>query len=445
MLKLNQIFWPIAYVLGPLIPILLYAYDRPGDVGSGRGIGIICGTIAFTWFLNQLIIAARPKSVEKGFGLDRMYRVHTQIAVAAVVLAVIHKTLFNGGWAFGPAPDWLSLNLFILVTLVSLIYMGHSVLLKFEPIAKLRTGEDGKPRISYQNIKLFHNLSVLAVIIVFFHIRGTSEVNGNVSLDAYFTIYLILALAFYVYHKFIRSILLNKDPYTIRRVTADSTNIVSLDLVNAQNHRMVYKPGQFVFLSAQSSAVDREQHPFSISSSPGHDRSFRLTIKDLGDYTSKIGAVQQGDTATIEGPYGNFTHTDLPSGTPLVFIAGGVGITPMISMLGHLSRHQPDTTVDLLWCARYRDDLIRYDEVQNISTAMKNLTVTPILSRDEEWEGEKGRISRGHLEPLVTGPQSDPEIHFFICGPHQLMMDVIEHLKDMSVGSDRIHFEDFAF
>lgn len=98
-----------------------------------------------------------------------------------------------------------------------------------------------------------------------------------------------------------------------------------------------YSPGQFAWLSLRASPFALQEHPFSISSSPTGAGPLQFTIKELGDFTSTIGAIKVGEVAYVDGPYGNFSIDAHPVASGYVFVAGGVGIAPIISMLRALA------------------------------------------------------------------------------------------------------------
>jgi predicted ferric reductase len=445
-MKLSQrIFWPLAYIIAPIAAFDLYYLDKHDAFLSGRSVGVLAGSFAFIWILNQLIIAARPRPIEKGLGLDRMYRVHTLAAVVGMVLAIVHKQINDSWWEIGPSPSYLSLNLFLLVTVFSLLSMGSTSLQKLSFVKRLRYDSESRSRIRYQTSKRLHNLFVIASIIAYIHIIRSSVVVDNLLLKAYFGLYLFLALSFYLFHKFIRPLILTKDPYLIREVILESDDVTTLRITNEGMHRLNFRPGQFVFISIESDAVDKEQHPFSISSSPDSARTFQLTIRDLGDFTSRIRNVKPGDRAFIEGPYGAFTHLDQDPDEPLFLIAGGIGITPILSMIHHLSRNRPTAHVHIIWCARYRKDLIRYREVTDLQSVMPHLSLTPILSREFEWGGESGRISIHHLQPLADRVRTELRGQFYICGPQGFMNEVKSLLHRLRVHRDHINYEEFSF
>ena len=120
--------------------------------------------------------------------------------------------------------------------------------------------------------------------------------------------------------------------YVTESVEQKPDAIVDIKLTPA-GRRMRHAPGQFLYISLDTDAVSEEPHPFSISSPPDSP-ILRLSIKCLGDWTRSIHQIKPGERARVFGPYGHFSdeffdHPDLPA----VLIGGGIGITPMLSIL----------------------------------------------------------------------------------------------------------------
>ncbi len=109
-------------------------------------------------------------------------------------------------------------------------------------------------------------------------------------------------------------------------------NVTEVTL-SPENESFSYSPGQFAFLRFHSDPVAAEEHPFTISSTPFGTRDIQFTIKESGDFTRTAGALRPGDTANVSGPFGVFTPARFGELRHLVMVAGGIGITPMLSIL----------------------------------------------------------------------------------------------------------------
>lgn len=146
-----------------------------------------------------------------------------------------------------------------------------------------------------------------------------------------------------------------------------------------------FDAGQFIWLSFEPSALTLQQHPFSLYSSAAHAELVEVTIKELGDFTSTIGSVQPGRAVFLEGPYGAFT---MPvQAKRAVMIAGGVGITPIMSMLRTQLDRQEDRPLSLLYATASPDRTIFLDELRVLEERLP-LELTHVFERPPaEWTG----------------------------------------------------------
>jgi predicted ferric reductase len=203
-----------------------------------------------------------------------------------------------------------------------------------------------------------------------------------------------------------------------------------------------FKPGQFGWLTVWGSPFKITGHPFSFSSSAEVvDGRVEMTIRNLGDFTSEIPNVPVGQRIYVDGPYGTFAI-----GNPAdmhVLIAGGVGITPMMSMIRTLADRGDERPVILLYSSKDWESITFREELEELKVRL-NLTVIHVLRNPPDgWTGEHGYINaemfRRHLPP----PYADHE--YFICGAN-VMMDAIETaLGEMHVPLSKYHSERYSF
>ena len=118
-----------------------------------------------------------------------------------------------------------------------------------------------------------------------------------------------------------------------------------------------------------------------------------FTIKASGDFTARIGEFHPGNWATVDGPYGLFSHlVRAPWSEPLIMIAGGVGITPILSMLRHMAATGDDRPVTLIWGNRREDDIVYRKELEALADGPMNLRIHHVLSEQESWPGLTGFV-----------------------------------------------------
>jgi len=208
------------------------------------------------------------------------------------------------------------------------------------------------------------------------------------------------------------------------------------------NRTLDHAPGQFQFLRPHGRGIIAEEHPFSIASSPAPDGQIRVTVKESGDFTSTIGRVESGDLATVHGPFGRFSHVFHPS-NDLVFIAGGIGITPFMSMLRYMRDRRDTRRVLLVYANRTPADIVFRGELESMESGdFPTLKTIHILSEPTpDWVGHAGRLDLSSLEGFCGGFSGKT---FFLCCPPTMTAGLIRGLRKAGVGLGRIHTDYFG-
>jgi predicted ferric reductase len=200
-----------------------------------------------------------------------------------------------------------------------------------------------------------------------------------------------------------------------------------------------YQAGQLLTVQLIREGKVSEPHPFTISSSPTGDR-LSITVKSVGDFTPIIGHTKTSDRAYIDAPYAafSFLHHEVRN---LVFIAGGIGITPFLSMLRYMYDKKLEKNAVLLWGNKSERDIARRGELEEMAAKMPSLNIVHVMSNQPDWLGEKGYIDAEMLKKYVG---DFGNFQFFICGPPVMMVKVEETLRGLGVPRRRIHYERFA-
>lgn len=181
--------------------------------------------------------------------------------------------------------------------------------------------------------------------------------------------------------------------------------------------------------------ITSEEHPFTLASPPGENPA--VVVRGSGDYTAAMPFLQPGTAVYFDGPYGHFTPSGLPEGTPLLLLAGGIGITPFLSMSGDevLRRMYPMT---LLWSVRTREECGIAPEFLESGGAADAVTVKIVCS------GEEGRAGRKDVDEMLDAAGKE-HAEVFICGPSGFTEAMRGHLRGLRVARSRIHSERFGW
>lgn len=429
----------LAYSLIVLSPLIIVGFVRPAtDHSFVYTVGKNLALVGFAMFAMQFVFSARLKWIERPFGLNLLFSLHKAMAIIASLLVLSHPLLLvlGGGersLIFGPDVKW-----HIWLGRIALVVILFHVLL-----ASVRL----IIRLNYETWRFVHNVAAMVFLpLAFFH---SWNAGGDLQLPAMRVLWVALlgsAVVAYGWHRFVRPLRLRREPYTVTDVRKESDGVWTIALsAPAGVQRFDFLPGQFQFLIFHRAArLPVEEHHWTIASSPTETGVLRATIKESGDFTATIGATKPGDTALVYGPFGRFSYSLHPEERDLVFLAGGIGITPLMAMLRHMRDTQANRTVTLLYGNTNEQDITFREELAEMERAgIASLKVVHILSKPSaEWRGERGRIEAETVakfcEPLGANRA------YYLCAPPAVMSQAIRVLRQAGVPPGRIHFERFS-
>ena len=419
-------------------------FSNPVYANFVRFIPMFLGATAFSLLNAQLVLIARPKLMEKTFGLDKFYYFHSIMAPVAIVLAGIHqeveKTIFpeNLQTNFGEA----AFAIFVICSISAVVLMTENMFGKFKFIKKVQAYFKNKEFGKYNLQLLLHNFNVLAVLLLFIHVMLSSSAQDPLVKTIYI-LYFSIGMGFYLYHKLIRPSFFSKR-FLVERVIAESPSVSTLELRPANGKNFAYDPGQFVFIKIADPAISKEEHPFSLTSQPANQKTITISIKKLGDWTKKVNEIKIGSTVLIDGPYGKFSPVNYDCHNGIVLIAGGIGITPMLSILRHFAQTDRKQKIILFWSVKTTADLIYDKEFKKLLAEMKNFTFVPVVSQ-ANFSGENGHINKEMIEKYIEANAYDADkLHYFFCGPESMWTAIEEILLAMKIEKKQMHRENFS-
>jgi len=396
---------------------------------AGRGAGMAAAML----LMLQFVLSARIRLLDRVFGLDRLLVAHKYAGVIAAVLATAHPVLLAaGGRPEAPTPAYdigekLGFAAAILLYLVVVTSLWRALM-----------------RMPYESWRRTHWVAFAIVGVVSIHSLAIGS-DVTTGWARWFWIGCIAAYAvLFIWAKLIRPPLVRARRWVVEGVQQLTHDTWHLTLSPRDGRPLCQVPGQFCFLTLHRESGPAQQHPFTISTSPTSDGRIGFTIKESGDFTNTIGETRPGDMATIEGPFGLFSHlARCRDGRPLVMIAGGVGITPMLSMLRFMAANSDPRRIVLIWGNKTEADIIARNEFERLAERLPGLVVHHVLSEQDDFDGERGLINAELLGRLLG--EEDLAGDIFICGPIPMMTRITSSLRALGVASSRIHTERFSF
>ncbi len=234
--------------------------------------------------------------------------------------------------------------------------------------------------------------------------------------------------------------------YYIQKITKNADDTVVLELGDIRGIPVFdFQPGQYVMIYYKDEKGRiNQKHTFSIASSPFENGSIRLGIRVAGPFTQGLLDMREGDEIFVEGPYGNFTfkqdhHFDL------VFIAGGVGITPFISALRYAATNQLPNKMALIYSNRTLKSTLFLEELLELEKQNPNFrSLFSITNEKLPYEMDSvvnRRIDARMMKKFIGDTRGKT---FFICGPENFMEAMKENLKRIGVYDFQIETEAFS-
>jgi Na+-transporting NADH:ubiquinone oxidoreductase subunit F len=207
-----------------------------------------------------------------------------------------------------------------------------------------------------------------------------------------------------------------KKPYVIASIEKTTPGVTIFGLRAQDGSRLGFEPGMFVMLFYRDPATGAEiNRAFSFASDPSEDTIDFAIAMINGRFTSKLDTAKIGDVFYVTGPYGQF-KLDTTKDKKVLFIAGGTGIAPFLSMLRHIKKSNIDMDIGVIYSTKHPSEIIRKSELEEFTEALKLRLVVTVTRPDglEGWEGEKGHIDADMIK------RHFPDVldrGCYICGP----------------------------
>lgn len=429
-------FWIGIYLVIIIAPLLVLMI---GPIPPGRGfwrefsVGI--GFVGLSMMGLQFFLTGRFRHITAPYGIDVVYHFHRQISTVAFILILLHPLII---FISSPetliflnpvsSPWWVTAGLASLVALAVLI---------------LTSIKRKEWNIRYEPWRLTHAFfSIGVVAFSLIHIEGVGYyVQGP--LKRWFWIGLATAwILSLVYVRILKPIWMFRRPYTIKELIKERGKTWTLVLRPEGHPAMSFKPGQFAWLKIGKSPFAIREHPFSFSSSSMRTDKIEISIKELGDFTSMIGEVPPGTRAYLDGPYGTFT-IDRHTAPGYVFIVGGVGITPVISIFRTLADRHEKRLLLMFYSSKTWEEVTFREELESLAQRLNLQLVYTLSNPPEGWEGERGRIDAEMMARYL--PENRVAYEYFICGPDPMQIAVKKALEELGLPIEKVQSESFNF
>jgi predicted ferric reductase len=423
----------IIYAVLCIVPLMI-ALAPPA--ASARSflieLSIALGFIGFAQMSLQLGLIARFERMSRPLGIDLIMQYHRHLGILAFLVVLAHPLVL-----VIERPAYLQLLNPFGGTAASRAGVVSVILLLLLVVTSIWR----RPlRLSYEAWRIAHALlGIAAILLALRHIHLLGIYANAPWKLALLVVWTLVLIGLIIWLRLIKPFTLRRRPWKIAAVRPEAPTTWTLELEPVGHDGLRFAPGQFGWLKIGVSPWSSDEHPFSFSSSAETPGRLELGIKELGDFTSGIGQLAAGTPVYIDGPHGSFS-TDFQEADSYLFVAGGIGISPILSMLRTLA-DRGDTRPHVLVyaCSRWERTAFR-EELQRLEQRLQLELVYVLEYPHEGWDGPTGYVTGGILAPHV---RKAGEQHVFICGPDPMMTAVEDALLERGIPDRKIHMERF--
>jgi predicted ferric reductase len=403
--------------------------------GQLTAIGQLTALFGTYIALIQLVLMSRSPWLEQEFGMDGLAAAHRWLGFACVWLLLGHVVFTTVGYGLGDGSTAVA-EFVTLVTTYPYVLMALASAGLFAMVA-ISSMRAARRRLSYETWYGLHLYAYLAIALGFLHqlYTGADFIHDPVAV-AYWVALYVVTIALVLIFRVGQPVWLSaRHRLRVSVVVDEAPGIFSIYLSGRDLDQLAVRSGQFFVWRFLTRDGWWRAHPFSISSAP-NGAWLRITIKELGDWSTALRDIPIGTRVFIEGPYGAMTGARRTR-HKVLFIAGGIGITPLRALLEALPGRPGDLT--LLYRVRDPAQIVFRAELEELARA-RDARIHYVTGRRDARTGDPlGADALARAVPDIL------ERDVYLCGPVPMMERVEATLRTLGVPDGQIHAERFAY
>jgi predicted ferric reductase len=434
----------LAVIAAGVLPVLAVWWQGtvPGSLrGAGdylAAAGRVSGLLGAYLLLVLVALMARIPWLEHRVGSDVTARYHRALGEYTVILLSAHAVLLVIGYGLQSGTDPVSQTITVELSypdvLMATVALGLLIMVGVVSARAVRR------TLAYETWYFVHLYVYLAMALAFAHEFAVgADFSASPRNRVLWSAVHIAVFATLVVFRFVvpvsRSV---RHSLRVAQVVVEGPGVVSIYLTGRGLDRLGCEAGQFLRWRFLARGLWWESHPYSLSAPPT-DHTLRITVKDLGDGSGRLGRLRPGTRVWFEGPYGAFTarrSRTRPGRRPRsLLIAGGTGITPIRALYETLPGMGSD--VILLYRASRPQDLVFWQELEAIAHH-RGFGLYPVV-------GSRAGHDRDPLDArsLLRLVPDTARREVYLCGPPGLVDSTTRQLRRAGVRRSRIHVEAF--
>ena len=407
---------------------------RNGWAGGLTGLGELTALVGTYAALIQLTLMARMPWFERVLGLDGLATWHRVTGFTTVTLILAHVVLTTAGYALSDSASFAG-EFGKLVSSYPFMVVATAATAVFIVIA-LTSMRWARRRLQHETWHFIHLSVYLAIVLAFGHELATgADFAGDPLAVAYWIALYLVAFGAILGFRVIAPLRFSlRHRLRVAGTVRETDDVVSIYLEGRDLDDFRARGGQFFLWRFLTRGAWWRAHPFSLSAAP-NEHWLRITVKDVGKGSREVHSIAPGTRVMVEGPYGRFTALPARRGR-VALIAGGIGITPVRSLLEELPAGKGDIVI--VYRASRPQDVVFEAELGELARQRK-AALHLLVGRRSEFQRDP--LSAGALQDLIPDiKQRD----VYVCGPPGMLAAVERALDTIGLPRARLHAERFA-
>ncbi|MBL8199048.1 MAG: ferric reductase-like transmembrane domain-containing protein [Chromatiales bacterium] len=377
----------------------------------------------------QFLSSGRYEQLSGRIGIDRTMGFHRLAAGTLLVFAILHPLGYATASASGdPVMAWNRLLKLLMSARLRTGVFALAGLVVIVVLAVLRT----RPWVRYELWRVSHGpLAILVTVLSLDHAVVNGAYTGEMPLRLVWVVLALMAGTAVVIAYVLRPLRMWREGWVIERVSRIGARTVEMILRGPVGTALRFRAGQFIWLSIAPNRPPFHDHPFSIASAPAELPLLRLLVGEVGNCTRHFAELAPGTGVAIDGPHGSFV---LPPGDgPVLLVAGGAGIAPMVGILADAAAQNDRRPFRLLYAARSQKAVVDAERLDALRARL-DLSISFLL--------REGPLDMPHIRELLAGIRPDTAVAM-LCGPARMMEIAADALLAAGMLPDAIHYERF--
>jgi predicted ferric reductase len=399
-----------------------------GDIvtAAGRVVGLVAGYALLT----QLVLSARLSSVERIAGPETLMRWHRDIGALLVFSVITHMVLITKGYALVANLPLIDQGLTMAQTMEDMLSaFGATAIIVAVGLVSIRQLRRYLP---YEVWHIIHRTSYLALLFGYGHqFTSGQDVAQGIGWAYWVTLH-IGVVAAVVWGRLGAPLMLNLyHQLEVAEVVEEGPGVVSVYVTGRRLDELPARAGQYARWRFLAPGCWSQSHPFSLSAPPNGEW-LRITVKAVGDFTSRVRNLTPGARVWMSAPSGEHTSASRVTNKTLL-IAAGSGIAPARALLSEV----PPGAI-LVYRASSVEDLVLRAELEEVARSREAQLWYVVGSRNDP--GPRRLLTAGGLANLVPDVA---ERDVYLCGPPEFAQAVTRALRKLQVPNNHLHISAF--